>query len=181
MGICDDLSFGPVILLRQLAPHKIQTQFGEAAFSCVRFHVVSIESEALASVEIGDVAILVFWGSNPARVSASLHLQLEKGIYVLDKETALSHLRIVLRDVIFVHFENLEHFVTLLHCQPNLVHDPGARQSPLGVRLVRALLLEILFDGARDGRVAWAVKYDILSVPLPVAWHPYLGKRLGRE
>ena len=73
-------------------------------------------------------------------------------MYVLDKEAALSRLRIIPRDVIFAHFEYLEHLIPLLHGHPNLIHDPGARKGPLGVLLVRALALEIVLLCARPAQ-----------------------------
>ena len=74
-----DLGIGSIIPLRQLAPHEVQ--FGESSFRRVRFHGFFIESDDFASVEIGNVAILVFRGSNPGGVSACLSLASETCLY----------------------------------------------------------------------------------------------------
>ena len=100
-------------------------------------------------MEIGDIAILVLRGSNPVHIYASVRLQFFKYIYILDKETTLTRLRIVLRDSVFVHLNNLNDHITLLHGQPNLVYDPCTVEGPFVNRSMSAFATRIVFHSAR--------------------------------
>ena len=92
---------------------------------------------------------MVGGGSNPGWVSAGLYLELQKRVYIFDKETAATRSPVVLGDVVFLHLINFDDFVPLLHGHSHLVDDPRTRESPLGDHLVRALVLCVLLDGAR--------------------------------
>ena len=124
VGVRHHLGFRPVIPFCQFAPHGIQTEFCQSAFRGDTFYRLFVWTDPLARDEIGNVAILVLRVSKPGRITSLLHLQFQKCIYILDKETALIRLRIVLHNDIFKQFLNADDVITVLHGQPNFIYDP---------------------------------------------------------
>ena len=54
--------------------------FFQAKFRSVRSYRLFVQTDPLAREEIGDLAFLILWGSNPVRISARLRLQFQKRI-----------------------------------------------------------------------------------------------------
>jgi hypothetical protein len=104
-----------------------------------------------------------------------------KYIYVLYKKAAFACMWIIMGDVIFVHFIDLDDVITFLHSQSHFVQNQRTYQGPFGERLVRAFRLcsarwrmsyvsriTACYYSRKvmpDDRVCWKVKWNIfLSV-----------------
>jgi len=105
--------------------------------------------DPLARKAIGDVAILVLRSSNPVRVSACFRLQFEKRIYIIDEETALTRLRILLNYGVFVHLDDLNDLISLVQGHPNFLYVPRTCESPLRKRLLSEFAIRVALGGAR--------------------------------
>ena len=69
-------------------------------------------------------------------------------MYVLNEETFLTRMRIILRDGLFVYLDNLDDLITHLHGNPNFIYDPRTCKGPLSSRLVNAFAIRVALDGA---------------------------------
>jgi len=72
------------------------------------FDLVFIEQDSLALPKL-----IVGGGSNPTRINASLGFEFQESVEVLYKQSDLPRSRIVLFNLVFVHFVNLQDSVTL--------------------------------------------------------------------
>ena len=77
------------------------------------FHLVFIKQDSLALPNLLDVSVLIGGGSNPTRITASLGFEFQERVDVLYKQSAFPRSRVVLSDLVFVHFVNLQVSVTL--------------------------------------------------------------------
>jgi len=148
MGIRDNLGFRSVIPIRQFAPHGIQAEFCQDTFRRVISYRLFVRSDPLAREKIRNITILVPRGSNPVGISCNLRLQFLKCIYILGNETALTRLRIVLRENVFVHNENRNDLITLRHGRPNFIVDPRTSEGSLGNLLVWAFAICVALGSA---------------------------------
>ena len=149
LRVRDHLIFYPIFSICQFAKYGIEAEFGQAAFRRIWSYRLFVQEDPLARVEIIYVVILVFRGSNPVPISASLRLQFKKYIYVQDKETALTRLGIISRDSVFVNLINLEKILAFLHGHSHFFKDPRTCQRTLGDRLVHAFTMFVELRGTR--------------------------------
>ena len=87
--------------------------------------------------------------SNTVCISASLHLRFQKYIYILDKENALTRVRIVSRDDLFLGLKIFNYFVTILHGHSHFIDDPRTYRCLVGNRLLRAFAIGVPLGGSR--------------------------------
>ena len=96
-----------------------------------------------------DISVLIGGVSNPTRITANLGFEFQERVDVLLKQFALLRSRIVLSDLVFVHFVNLQDSVTLRDGHSYLVQDPRATDRPFGVGEMLKRSSHVLFRGAR--------------------------------
>jgi hypothetical protein len=92
---------------------------------------------------------LVLGSSKPVWISAIFRLHFKKFIYIVYKQTGLSTLRVVSRDVTFVHFGSLVEILNVLDGKFNYIDDPRIYQRPLAKRLVLSIVFDVALGGAR--------------------------------
>ena len=79
----------------------------------------------------------------------ALGLKFKERAYIVCKQTTLTRARIVLRNFVFIHFENFEEPVTLLKGQPNRVEDLCSIFGSLFDCFVHVFTQKFAFNRAR--------------------------------
>jgi len=82
-------------------------------------------------------------------------------------------LRTVLCDGVFVHFDNLDELITLLHGHPNFIYDPRTCEGPLRNSLVSAFAIRVALDAARPSQAEHQPAFTAI-------WQHWMVEFLGR-
>ena len=136
----DYLSHIPIVPLRQLSPHRVETEFGQNPFRGVKLVTLPIQSHAFAMPGQFYITILVLGASNPAGITASFGFQFQERINVVREMYSIACFGVVLGHLILVDLMDLEYLISFLHGQPNFIHYPGAREGAILILGMRAFL-----------------------------------------
>ena len=130
-----------LLLLSVSLPHlEFRQRFTRSRFAALGLIKSFVYTDPLAREEIDVVAILVLWGSNPIWISDCPRLQLNNVLYT-QRRGPRSRLRMVLRDGLFVHLDNFDDLITILHGHPNFIDNPRTLEGPLRKCFVSAFAI----------------------------------------
>jgi len=84
-GLRDYFDHSPIVPLRQFPPHGFETEFGQTPFRSAIPDCFLLEPYPFTRPKRFHITLFVFGTVDPVRITATLHFEFQKSIYIIDE------------------------------------------------------------------------------------------------